>query len=71
VFLHDDGDVKTVSYRALKKQEASRRMASATRVRRSPQAVRLVQRRASLASPGARWKIVNLRQVAQAMAGRA
>jgi len=65
----DDGGVKTVSHRTLKKQEALRRMASANRARRSPRAARLVQRRASLAGPGARWKIVNLRQVAQAMAG--
>ena len=60
--------MKTASYRTLKRQEASRRMASVRQARRSPRAARLVQRRSSLVGSGTRWKIVNLRQVAQAMA---
>lgn len=65
----DDVGMKTVSHRTLKRQKATRRMASVRQARRSPQAARLVQRRSSLAGTGTTWKIVNLRQVAKAMAG--
>jgi len=60
--------MKTVSYRTLKRQEATRRMTSARRARRSVLAARSQQRRASLTGSGAKWKIVNLRHDARAMA---
>ena len=60
--------VKKISFREVKKQEARNRMAAIRRVRRSPRAAAAEQRRASLVGNGARWRITNLKQVAQAIA---
>jgi len=60
--------VKKISFRELKKQEARSRMAAIRRARRSPRAAAEEQRRASLVGNGAKWRITNLKQVAQAIA---
>ena len=60
--------VKKISFREVKKQEARSRMAAIRKARRSPQAAAEQQRRASLVGNGAKWRITNLKQVAQAIA---
>ncbi len=60
--------MKTISFSAIKKQEAENRMAAIRRARRSPQAAAKEQRRASLVGDGAKWRITNFKQVARAMA---
>lgn len=59
--------MKTVSFNAVKKQEAQNRMAALQRARRSPAAAAAQQRRASLVGEGAKWRITNFKQVARAM----
>jgi hypothetical protein len=59
--------VKTVSFNAVKRQEAQSRMAAMRRARRSPAAAAAQQRRASLVGDGAKWRITNFKQVARAM----
>jgi hypothetical protein len=59
--------VKTMSFNEVKRQEARRRMATARRARRNPRAAAALQRRASLVGNGAKWRITNFKQVAQAM----
>jgi hypothetical protein len=60
--------VKKISFNEVKKQEARSRMAAIRKARRSPQAAAEQQRRASLVSNGAKWRITNFKQVAQAIA---
>jgi hypothetical protein len=60
--------VKKISFREVKKQEARSRMAAIRKALRSPQAAAEQQRRASLVGNGAKWRITNLKQVAQAIA---
>jgi hypothetical protein len=60
--------VKRISFREVKKEEARSRMAAIRKARRSPQAAAEQQRRASLVGNGAKWRITNLKQVAQAIA---
>jgi hypothetical protein len=60
--------VKKISFREAKKQEERSRMAAISRARRSPRAAAAEQRRASLVGNGAKWRITNLKQVAQAIA---
>jgi hypothetical protein len=60
--------VKKISFNEVKKQEARSRMAAIRRARRSPQAAAEQQRRASLVGNGAKWRITNFKQVAQAIA---
>ncbi len=60
--------VKKISFNEVKKQEARNRMAAIRKARRSPQAAAEQQRRASLVGNGAKWRITNFRQVAQAIA---
>jgi len=60
--------VKTLDFKAMKQQEARSRMAAVRQARRSPQAAARVQRRASLMGGGAKWRITNLDEVAQAIA---
>jgi hypothetical protein len=60
--------VKKICFREVKKQEARSRMAAIRKARRSPQAAAEQQRRASLVGNGAKWRITNLKQVAQAIA---
>ena len=59
--------VKTVNFNAVKRQEASNRMAAARNARSSPQAAAALQQRASLVGNGAKWRITNFKQVARAM----
>jgi hypothetical protein len=61
------GFVKTVDFNEVKRQEAQSRMAAARRARRSPAAAAAQQRRASLVGNGAKWRIINFKQVARAM----
>jgi len=61
------GFVKTVNFNAVKRQEASNRMAAARNARSSPQAAAALQQRASLVGNGAKWRITNFKQVARAM----
>jgi hypothetical protein len=51
--------MKTISFSAIKRQEAENRMAAIRRARRSPQAAAKEQRRASLVGDGAKWRITN------------
>ena len=60
--------VKKISFNEVKKQEARSRMAAIRKARRSPQAAAEQQRRASLVDNGAKWRITNFKQVAQAIA---
>jgi hypothetical protein len=60
--------VKGISFIEVKKQEARNRMAAVRKARRSPQAAAEQQRRASLVGNGAKWRITNFKQVAQAIA---
>jgi hypothetical protein len=59
--------VKTVSFTAVKQQEAARRMAALRKSRRSSQAAAALQNRASLVGDGVQWRITNFKQVARAM----
>ena len=60
--------VKEIPFNEVKRQEARSRMAAIRKARRSPQAAAEQQRRASLVGNGAKWRITNFKQVAQAMA---
>ena len=60
--------VKKISFLEVKKQEARSRMAAIRKARRSPQAAAEQQRHVSLVGHGAKWRITNLKQVAQAIA---
>jgi len=60
--------VKSLSFRKVKAQEASRRMTGIRQARRSSRSARQLQRRASLTGKGSHWQILNFRQVAAAMA---
>jgi hypothetical protein len=60
--------VEKISFNEVKKQEARSRMAAIRKARRSPQAAAEQQRRASLVGNGAKWRITNFKQVAQAIA---
>ena len=60
--------VKKSSFNEVKKQEARSRMAAIRKARRSPQAAAEQQRRASLVGNGAKWRVTNSKQVAQAIA---
>jgi hypothetical protein len=60
--------VKATSFKALKQQEASRRMADLRKARRHSQMAAKIQRRVSLVGGGANWRITNLNQVARAIA---
>ena len=60
--------MKVATFDQLKKREANSRMAAACKARRSPQAAAAAQRRASLVGNGAKWRIINLNQVAHAIA---
>jgi len=59
--------VKTVSVNAVKKQEAQCRMAAVRKASLSSKAAAALQKRASLVGDGAKWRITNFKQVAQAM----
>ncbi|HUA68393.1 MAG TPA: hypothetical protein VMA13_07570 [Candidatus Saccharimonadales bacterium] len=59
--------MKTADFNAVKRQEAQSRMATLRAARRSPQAAKELQRRASLVGNGAKWRITNFKQVARAM----
>jgi hypothetical protein len=60
--------MKTMSFNQMKRQEAQSRMAAVRKARRSPAAATSLQRSASLAGGGAKWRITNLNQVARASA---
>jgi hypothetical protein len=57
-----------MSFSQMKKQEAQSRMAAIRRARRSPAAAAAEQKRASLVGNGAKWRIMNLNEVARAIA---
>jgi len=59
--------VKSLSFREVKAQEASRRVAAIRQARHGSRSARQLQQRASLTGRGANWQILNLRQVATAM----
>jgi hypothetical protein len=60
--------VKTVSFQQMKRQEARIRMSAVRKARHNPQAAAAQQRRASLVGGGASWRIINLNEVALAIA---
>jgi hypothetical protein len=60
-----------MSFNEVKREEARSRMANARKARRNPRAAAALQRRASLVGKGAKWRITNFKQVAQAMSKRA
>ncbi len=55
-------------YSEVKEQEVKRRLAAAKQARRNALAATALQGRASLVGGGSKWRITNLRQVAEAMA---
>lgn len=59
--------VKSVDFKEVKRQEAQSRMTAMLKARRSPKAAAALQRRASLVGNGAKWRIINFKQVARAM----
>jgi hypothetical protein len=59
--------VKTVDFESVKAQEARSRMAAARKALRSPKLAVALQDRASLTGRGAKWRIINFKQVARAM----
>ncbi len=67
-FVVSSHRVKTVSFNQMKRQEAQSRMAAIRKARRNPAAAAALQRRASLVGAGAKWRIINLDQVARAIA---
>jgi hypothetical protein len=60
--------VKTPTFEAVKEQEAQSRMRQMRLARRSPRMAAALQKRASLVGDGAKWRITNLKQVAEAIA---
>jgi hypothetical protein len=63
--------VKKTSFHEVKRQESQSRMAAARKARRNLRVAAALQRRASLVGKGAKWRITNFKQVAQAMSKRA
>jgi hypothetical protein len=59
--------MKTVDFNRVKRQESRSRMAALREARRGPQSATKVQQRASLVGNGAKWRIINLKQVVSAM----
>jgi hypothetical protein len=59
--------VKTVNFNEVKRQEVQSRMTALRKARHSPKAAAALQKRASLAGNGAKWRITNFKQVARAM----
>ena len=71
--LHPPDDVsilavKRLPFSEVKRQEARHRMAALRRSARSPQAAAALRHRASLVGDGAKWRIINWKQVARAIA---
>lgn len=62
--------VKTVDFKAVKRQETRSRMRLAREAARSPEAAAAIQRRVSLVGDGAKWEITNLKEFARAAAAR-
>jgi hypothetical protein len=62
--------VKTVDFRAVKRQETRSRMRLARKAARSPEAALAIQKRVSLVGDGAKWEITNLREFARSAAAR-
>ncbi len=62
--------VKTVDFKAVKRQETRSRMRLAREAARSPEAAVAIQRRVSLVGDGAKWEITNLKEFARAAAAR-
>jgi hypothetical protein len=61
-------EMRRVSYKAVKAQEAKSRMSAKHSARRSPSRALALQKRASLVGHGKKWRITNFNQVAHAMA---
>jgi hypothetical protein len=62
--------VKTVDFKAVKRQETRNRMKLARQAARSPEAAPAIQKRVSLVGGGAKWQITNLKEFARAAAAR-
>ena len=60
--------MKTVDFRAVKRQEARSRLRLAREAARSPAAAAASQKRVSLVGDGAKWQITNFKQFARATA---
>jgi hypothetical protein len=58
--------VKTISFSAMKRQEARSRMRLARAAARSSEAAAAIQKRVSLVGNGAKWEITNFKQFARA-----
>jgi hypothetical protein len=64
------GGVKTVDFRAVKRQEARSRTRLAREAARSSEAAVAIQKRVSLVGDGAKWEITNLTEFARSAAAR-
>ncbi len=60
--------VKTVDFKAVKRQEARSRMRLAREAAGSPEDAAAIQKRVSLVGDGAKWEITNFKQFARATA---
>lgn len=62
--------VKTVDFKAVKRQESRSRVRLAREAARSPEAAAAIQKRVSLVGDGAKWEITNLKAFARTAAAR-
>jgi hypothetical protein len=62
--------VKTVNFKAVKRQEARSRMRLAREAARSPEAAAAIQKRVSFVGDGAKWEISNLKEFARTAAAK-
>jgi hypothetical protein len=62
--------VKTVDFKAVKRQETRSRMRLAREAARSPEAAVAIQKRVSLVGNVAKWEITNLKEFTRAAAAR-
>ena len=60
--------MKALIFSEIKRQEAKRRLIATKQARKTFSSAATLQRRASLVGSGVKWRITNLRQVADAMA---
>ena len=62
--------MKTVDFKAVKRQETRSRMKLVREAARGSKAVAAIQKRVSLVGDGAKWEITNLKEFARAASAR-
>jgi len=62
--------VKTVDFKAVKRQETRSRMRLVLKAARGSEAIAAIQKRVSLVGDGAKWEIANLKEFARAASAR-